>query len=376
MEEESSATSAETDGRGDGTVAQVQSLSGPSSSMEEEEDASAEDDEDEDDDEDNDDEDDEEKLLKKRKLNAAPARSSASGSRTPPEAFPSRRTSRKAENQKQSLEVTESVPGTPSNQVSRTPMPEKKLVEFLLDKLQKKDTYGVFSDPVDPEELPDYHEVIQHPMDFGTIRKKLAKGDYACLEELEKDAFLICTNAMHYNAPLTIYHKQARAIQELAKKKFQSIRLDPERIEAELNLALKTKPGYSSKKSRKPGNGRFQFEPASSDFSSGATLATVGDHSNWSNASQQDSSRIRRAATAERPGSADGLGALSETKAEKLEDFQGSMQKASAWRNGRRSLQLDENRRATYKPYNQVDNGNDAIFAMLDGESKQLVPVC
>ncbi|XP_057829916.2 uncharacterized protein LOC131040965 isoform X1 [Cryptomeria japonica] len=389
LEGESSGTSGETDG--DGNVAQrlppaLQSISGPSSSLEED-DASGDgdDDEDEDDDDDNDndnddeDDDNEEKPLKKRKLNAVPARTSVNGSRMSPEAVALRRTSRKAEKQNQSLEVTESVPGASLDPGSRTPMPEKKLVEFILDKLQKKDTYGVFSEPVDPEELPDYREVIKHPMDFGTIRKKLAKGDYACLEEFEKDVSLICTNAMHYNASITIYYKQARAIQELAKKKFESIRLDPERIEAEFNLASKTKPGYSYKKSRKPGHGRFQFEPASSDFSSGATLATFGDHSNWSNASLQDSSRLRRAATAERPGSADGLGSLSETKAEKLEDLQvfvaGSTHKAVAWRNGRRSLQLDENRRATYKPYNQVDNGNDAIFAMLDGEPKQLVPI-
>ena len=34
-------------------------------------------------------------------------------------------------------------------------------------------------------QLPDYHEVIEHPMDFGTIRKKLATGAYANLEQFE-----------------------------------------------------------------------------------------------------------------------------------------------------------------------------------------------
>ncbi|KAH9329913.1 hypothetical protein KI387_002021, partial [Taxus chinensis] len=323
----------------------------------------------------------EEKPPKKRKLNAVATVTIANGSRTPSDAHPSNKTEKK----NQYLDVTNLVPDS----VSRTPVPEKKMVHFILEKLQKKDSYGVFSEPVDPEELPDYHKVIQHPMDFGTIRKKLAKGDYTCLEELEKDVFLICTNAMHYNASITIYYKQARAIQELAKKKFASIRLDPERIEAELRLASKTKPGYSSKKTRKPGLGRLQFEPASSDFSSGATLATVRDYSNWSNASLQDSTRIRRAATDERPangpgysgisgwtlkayGSADAFGPSTDTKAEKSEELQGSMYKAS--RNGRRSLQLEENRRATYKPYYQVENQNDAIFAMLNRESKQLVP--
>ncbi|KAE8704223.1 hypothetical protein F3Y22_tig00110458pilonHSYRG00268 [Hibiscus syriacus] len=57
----------------------------------------------------------------------------------------------------------------------------QKVVVFILDRLQKKDTYGVFSEPVNPEELPDYHEIIAHPMDFLTVRKKLDGGAYTNL---------------------------------------------------------------------------------------------------------------------------------------------------------------------------------------------------
>ncbi|KAJ6802249.1 bromodomain-containing protein-like isoform X2 [Iris pallida] len=105
-----------------------------------------------------------------------------------------------------------------------TPLPDKKLLEFILDRLHKKDTYSVFSEPVDPDELPDYHDIIQHPMDFATVRNKLSSGAYACLEQFESDVFLISSNAMHYNAPDTIYYRQARSIQELAKKDFKSLR--------------------------------------------------------------------------------------------------------------------------------------------------------
>jgi hypothetical protein len=34
-------------------------------------------------------------------------------------------------------------------------------------------------------QLPDYHEVIQHPMDFGTLRNKLTGGAYGDLEQFE-----------------------------------------------------------------------------------------------------------------------------------------------------------------------------------------------
>ncbi|GJN30187.1 hypothetical protein PR202_gb18475 [Eleusine coracana subsp. coracana] len=105
-----------------------------------------------------------------------------------------------------------------------TPLPDKKLLLFILDRLQKKDTYGVFSEPVDPKELPDYHEIIEHPMDFSTIREKLLNDSYSILEEFENDVFLLTSNAMAYNSPDTVYHRQARSIEALAKKDFENLR--------------------------------------------------------------------------------------------------------------------------------------------------------
>ncbi|KAL2331884.1 hypothetical protein Fmac_019465 [Flemingia macrophylla] len=57
-----------------------------------------------------------------------------------------------------------------------TPLPDKKLLLFILDRLQKKDTHGVFSEPVDPEEVTD---------GFWAVRKKLDKGLYPDLEQFE-----------------------------------------------------------------------------------------------------------------------------------------------------------------------------------------------
>lgn len=34
-------------------------------------------------------------------------------------------------------------------------------------------------------QLPDYHEIIAHPMDFSTVRKRLSDGYYANLEMFE-----------------------------------------------------------------------------------------------------------------------------------------------------------------------------------------------
>ncbi|CAM8962050.1 unnamed protein product [Rhodiola kirilowii] len=39
-----------------------------------------------------------------------------------------------------------------------------------------------------------------------------------------EDIFLICSNAMQYNSPSTVFFRKARAIQELAKRDFDNLR--------------------------------------------------------------------------------------------------------------------------------------------------------
>ncbi|XP_043693087.1 uncharacterized protein LOC122643538 [Telopea speciosissima] len=259
--------------------------------------------------------------------------------------------------------------GNPFGSSASLPLPDKKSLELILDKLQKKDTYGVYAEPVDPEELPDYHDVVKHPMDFGTVRKKLANGDYSTLEQFESDVFLICTNAMQYNAPETIYFKQARSIQELARKKFQRLRIDIPCTEKELKSEQKTKSNSAMKKPTKKPYCRTVLEPVGSDFSSGATLATMGDTYIWSNVTQ--------AGGCEKPnntdGPVDGNSSLNDNKPEKTEEQHSGKGFPSKF--GRKLFVIDENRRATYNLSNQPMVRMDSIFTTFDGESKQLVDV-
>ncbi|KAJ7550823.1 hypothetical protein O6H91_07G119900 [Diphasiastrum complanatum] len=97
-------------------------------------------------------------------------------------------------------------------------VPPSEALEAILDNLQKKDTYGVFAEPVDATEVPGYYDIIREPMDFGTIRDKLSKGTYVSLDLFKKDVLLICSNAMRFNGPKTIYFKQARSIRDAARK--------------------------------------------------------------------------------------------------------------------------------------------------------------
>lgn len=41
-------------------------------------------------------------------------------------------------------------------------------------------------------QLPDYHEIIENPMDFGTVREKLDQGAYGNLEQFEVCIIISC----------------------------------------------------------------------------------------------------------------------------------------------------------------------------------------
>ncbi|XP_058742943.1 uncharacterized protein LOC131615800 [Vicia villosa] len=271
-----------------------------------------------------------------------------------------------------------SVTGTPLKILSVIPLPDKRTLELILDKLQKKDTYGVYAEPVDPEELPDYHDVIDNPMDFATVRNKLANGSYTTLEQFESDVFLICSNAMQYNSSDTIYHKQARSIQELARKKFEKLRINIERTQSEQKSEQKTRSNSLGKNLAKRPLGYASQEPVASDFFSGATLATTGNVPPISHPMQGTLS--------ERPSNIDGLVAgnafFIDANQEKAEDFmlgKGLLskmgRKSSVQDYERKSYVQDYERRATYNTSYLSATGSDSIFTTFESEVKQLVTV-
>uniref|UniRef100_A0A7N0UTV9 Bromo domain-containing protein n=1 Tax=Kalanchoe fedtschenkoi TaxID=63787 RepID=A0A7N0UTV9_KALFE len=98
-------------------------------------------------------------------------------------------------------------------------------------------------------QLPDYHEIIYNPMDFSTVRKKLDDGLYQTLEQFEEDIFLICSNAMLYNSPSTVYFRKARTIQELAKRDFDNLRQKGEDGEPQPRVIRRGRPPRTVEKS-------------------------------------------------------------------------------------------------------------------------------
>ncbi|KAK1266770.1 Transcription factor GTE10 [Acorus gramineus] len=106
-----------------------------------------------------------------------------------------------------------------------------KQCDNILNKLMTHDFGWVFNTPVDVVKLqiPDYFNVIKHPMDLGTIKSKIASGVYSSPSDFLADVRLTFTNAKTYNPPGNDVHIMADTL-----SKFFEVRWKP--IEKKLRL--------------------------------------------------------------------------------------------------------------------------------------------
>ncbi|XP_008808423.2 uncharacterized protein LOC103720485 isoform X2 [Phoenix dactylifera] len=240
-----------------------------------------------------------------------------------------------------------SASGLSSNSFAGTPLPERKRLEDILDKLQKKDTYRAFAEPVDPEQLPDYHDVIEHPMDFGTVRKKLASNAYHFFEQFE-----------------------ARTIQDMAGQKFQKLRVDGKCAETAGKSDEKINFSPIEKKPLMKSLSRTAQEPLGSDISSAATIVSTGDAGTALSTAQANGVE----ASVILNGFADGNSSLGESKSEKADELSA---KSSPAKLGQKLLVVDENRRATYDNISEQQPmvEPELVFDVIESDARQLVAV-
>eukprot|EP00980_Cylindrotheca_fusiformis_P031725 scaffold26870_cov176-Cylindrotheca_fusiformis.AAC.4 len=70
---------------------------------------------------------------------------------------------------------------------------------MVLERLAKDGFANIFLEPVDLEEFPDYEELIDQPMDLGTIRTKLKNKKYQAPEQFARDMRKVWNNCKIYN---------------------------------------------------------------------------------------------------------------------------------------------------------------------------------
>ncbi|XP_054777498.1 transcription factor GTE6-like isoform X2 [Prosopis cineraria] len=117
-----------------------------------------------------------------------------------------------------------------------------------------------FLEPVDVKglQLHDYYEVIEKPMDFSTIKRKMEAKDgtgYKNVREIYADVRLVFKNAMKYNDEKNEYHVMAKSLLERFEEKWLQLlpkvaeeekRLQEDELEAQLDMQLAREAAYAN----------------------------------------------------------------------------------------------------------------------------------
>ena len=72
---------------------------------------------------------------------------------------------------------------------------------YVLQMLMKHKSAYLFNYPINPERdgVPNYFQVIKHPMDLSTVQEKYNRGDYKTAAEAHADINLIWSNSLLFN---------------------------------------------------------------------------------------------------------------------------------------------------------------------------------
>jgi hypothetical protein len=103
-----------------------------------------------------------------------------------------------------------------------------KTCSNLLQRLMKHKHGWVFNEPVNAKALGlhDYHDIIKHPMDFGTIKARLSQNFYKSAREFAEDVRLTFQNAMTYNPKGQDVHVMAEQLSTIFEERWAVIEVE------------------------------------------------------------------------------------------------------------------------------------------------------
>ncbi|KAK2963230.1 putative Bromodomain [Blattamonas nauphoetae] len=118
----------------------------------------------------------------------------------------------------------------PSKLFSLLKLPEHIAIRFkflrrLLTDLIRHKYSSPFLEPVDTVQLniPEYTQIIQHPMDFGTIRRKYDAADYGySVENMIHDLYLVFDNCFHFNPPKNAVSEMGDTLHKITCKRMRT----------------------------------------------------------------------------------------------------------------------------------------------------------
>ncbi|KAH9945753.1 PHD-zinc-finger like domain-containing protein [Amylocystis lapponica] len=90
-------------------------------------------------------------------------------------------------------------------------------LRMAFEKITSFDRNEFFKNAVSRVDVPDYYDIIKHPMYWTMIDRKLDRHEYLDLQDFKDDVNLVLSNAMIYNKPGTSFYKAAQRIKASAE---------------------------------------------------------------------------------------------------------------------------------------------------------------
>ncbi|OAF71810.1 hypothetical protein A3Q56_00430 [Intoshia linei] len=101
------------------------------------------------------------------------------------------------------------------------------------------------------KDLPDYYDIVENPIDFKTIKKRIHEGCYKSINDIESDIMLLCQNAQTFNMEGSLIYEDSIILQTVFMNARE--RLDGSNLCYESTASNKSDGNYSdaSRKRRK-----------------------------------------------------------------------------------------------------------------------------
>lgn len=102
--------------------------------------------------------------------------------------------------------------------------PLETVLRKLWDALEARDTSEIFREPVDTNEVPDYLDIVNQPMDLSTMKTKLDNRQYTSLDQMQSDFDLMIQNCLAYNNKDTVFYRAGIRMRDQAAPLFREVR--------------------------------------------------------------------------------------------------------------------------------------------------------
>lgn len=98
-------------------------------------------------------------------------------------------------------------------------------LEDLLNNMMKHKDGWPFDRPITKADAPDYFEIIQKPMDLGTVRSTLLQMKYSCNQEVLQDIRVVFANCYLYNREDAEEYQCAKRLEKYFEKEAKKLGL-------------------------------------------------------------------------------------------------------------------------------------------------------